>query len=524
MYNYTQQDFRLIYQKHKHIHIKIRMLNKDRQQVGNIDSIISGGNYSFDSSSDIRRTSSLEIPLKKYNNIKDELLYTHYLDIQIGFLDLCNNSIKYYPLGIYCFDSKSFQYDEKTKTLTLNNKDLICMFDSEHRGQLHSLSKFKIPAGSNLNEAMVALLNECGIKRYRIEKMGQYYNSKLGISGEVPYDLVFNIGQSYLDVFVTLRDLYPSWEFFFDKDGVFVCQQIPTLETDECVLPKGVLNDLVISESSDHNLYDIKNVIEVWGENIECDRFTDEVTYSMSDNEITYTITLLDYVTQGETNYINKSKIGFICPFYNSKSKTYIQIISKNSQTNQLTHLPRLELLDFVNKETVSSNLMIQGQVYVIQYCISPSCNFYYIGQHQIHAVSILTDHYPLKEEKVKFEEEYQCKNISYSVIQNSPFTIEKIGVIRNVLCDGDYQNINDDSIALANADYELWKAARLNDTINIQCILIPWLDVNQKVWYKRQNEDEEKQYIIKSISGNLQEGTMSLTLMNFYSLYNNEK
>ena len=72
----------------------------------------------------------------------------------------------------------------------------------------------------------------------------------------------------------------------------------------------------------------------------------------------------------------------------------------------------------------------------------------------------------------------------------------------------------------MANAEYELWKAARLNDSINIECMLIPWLDVNQKVWYRKQNEKESYQYIIKSISGNLGEATMSMSLMRFYDLY----
>jgi len=48
----------------------------------------------------------------------------------------------------------------------------------------------------------------------------------------------------------------------------------------------------------------------------------------------------------------------------------------------------------------------------------------------------------------------------------------------------------------------------------------VPWLDVNQKISYVLQGEGEEKQYIIKSISGSTTEATMSISCVSFYPAY----
>ena len=527
MYSYTQEDIRILQQHQKNVYTKIEMLDKKRKVIRQLEGIVQQGNYSIDANSDLRRTSSLTINLiNNYLDINSSLFYTAILQIHVGFYDLKTKQVKYYPIGNYIFDSKNSSYDETTNSLSLNNVDLIAEYDSEHRGKLHSLSKLKIEAGTNMNDALAAVLKEIGITRFRLDTMGKYYDTELSTSQEVPYDLEFSIGSSYLDVIIKLRDLYPSWECFFDTDGVFVCQQIPTLESDSCVFSKdsNFIEKYLISESIDSTkLYDVKNIVEIWGKDIECDRFATSAIATLSGTELTYTIRVDNYVDNGTTDYINKSTIGFTCPRSNSDAeKVFIEIESYDTETETVTKLGKKQIYDFVKKEPISNTTFSAGEVYVLKYIVTsgyPS-TFYYIGQFQIHAVSILTDHFPTAKEKQSFIEEFQTKNISYSVIPDSPYTIEKIGKITQVLSDGDYQNINDDSIALANAEYELWKAARLNDSINIECMLIPWLDVNQKVWYRKQNEKESYQYIIKSISGNLGEATMSMSLMRFYDLY----
>ena len=54
--------------------------------------------------------------------------------------------------------------------------------------------------------------------------------------------------------------------------------------------------------------------------------------------------------------------------------------------------------------------------------------------------------------------------------------------------------------------------------------IIVPWIDVNQKIQYKPSNSDEVKTYITKSISGDLLSGTMTVNLMEFYPTLDTEQ
>lgn len=53
--------------------------------------------------------------------------------------------------------------------------------------------------------------------------------------------------------------------------------------------------------------------------------------------------------------------------------------------------------------------------------------------------------------------------------------------------------------------------------------IIVPWLDVNQKIQYKPSDSDEVKTYITKSINGDLLSGTMSVSLIDFYATLDTE-
>ena len=76
------------------------------------------------------------------------------------------------------------------------------------------------------------------------------------------------------------------------------------------------------------------------------------------------------------------------------------------------------------------------------------------------------------------------------------------------------------DSVALENAIYYNRKSTTINDTVTITTKMIPFLDVNLKVEYKKQQDNEVKQYVIKSISNDTESYTSSITMYRFYPLY----
>lgn len=156
----------------------------------------------------------------------------------------------------------------------------------------------------------------------------------------------------------------------------------------------------------------------------------------------------------------------------------------------------------------------------------------YYRGEQQIHAMVMLVDKQPTEEELKKYKRDEACNNIKFisleestgSITEANPrFTIEKIGR-RNKVCSGsEYEVYYTDESAMQCAEYELWKSCRLTDSVNVECLLIPWFEVNQKITYVPKYIDthgEALEFIIKKIDISIGEGTMTLTLMRYFPYY----
>ena len=115
-----------------------------------------------------------------------------------------------------------------------------------------------------------------------------------------------------------------------------------------------------------------------------------------------------------------------------------------------------------------------------------------------------------------------QAQAVAKDENPESPFYIySSVGEIRLVLYSGEYDNIYSDELAQQRANYELWKRTRLEDTITLTCVPIPWLDVNQLVEYTSHESSETHQYIIKSITTDYNEtGTQTIVMSRYYPLY----
>lgn len=58
------------------------------------------------------------------------------------------------------------------------------------------------------------------------------------------------------------------------------------------------------------------------------------------------------------------------------------------------------------------------------------------------------------------------------------------------------------------------------DDTVTITTLLLPWLDVNVKLDYKKQQEKTTYSYVVKSKSDNFADGTSTITMYRFLQLY----
>lgn len=161
---------------------------------------------------------------------------------------------------------------------------------------------------------------------------------------------------------------------------------------------------------------------------------------------------------------------------------------------------------------------------------------FYYRGEQQTHAMTFLVNKMPTDDEIAKAKVDEACNNLKYICLtesdisavnlntqENPRFAIEKIGR-RNQVCSGsEYEMYTTDESTMQCAEYMLWKCGRLTDSVTVECLLVPWLEVNQKISYVPHYIDtkgEPLEFIIKKISISLGEGTMTLTLSRYYPYY----
>lgn len=170
----------------------------------------------------------------------------------------------------------------------------------------------------------------------------------------------------------------------------------------------------------------------------------------------------------------------------------------------------------------VNGNPMKEGQLRIGTTYIFKFSNgkFIFLGQPQVMAVAKEVSKEPTETEKKADIEKETCENILYVVNPDSPFTVEKIGERREVLSGDMYQKIYSDTLAQERAEYELWKATRLNDVLTLNTLMVPWLAGNEKIRYTSKTSNVTSDYIIKQISGSFSSWTETITASKFYPLY----
>jgi hypothetical protein len=256
------------------------------------------------------------------------------------------------------------------------------------------------------------------------------------------------------------------------------------------------------TENVDYDINSIKNVTEVFGITYEIDRYSTECTIDGD----TYTITLEEY------DAYHSDYIAFISNETNIKDMKL--------RINELDVLP---IYNEYTEEFIEEGILEAGKTYVLKLkYYNGSYIIYYLGQYQPHAICILTNN--AEDEtytKSYFAKKYNCdeRNVVLRVETDSPFAVQKLGEILDVKTGDTFDNILSDHVARENAIYYNRKSSSVYDTVTISTKMIPFLDTNIKVEYKKQQEQENKIYIVKNID-NANSMISTITMYRFYPLY----
>lgn len=524
----SNKDIQALKQTKKVMYCKFEILDANYKVITNpFEGKVLSGNYSINADSDIRRTCNLTIALKNDKDVfNEDILYNHYLRIYIGYTYLPTKEILYYNIGIYMFDKESFSYDISTNQLSFSLCDLTALMDVEHKGALYGAETYTIAATdidtgkrkTNRNELILKNIVTNLLKKdykmktaYRIDDIG--IRNRKDTSeykwDELPYDLDFNIGSGFLDILKQIRDLYSNYEFFFDVDGTFIFQEKPSTKHDMIFLKNDLISSLVVSENTDRTVFDVKNTIEVWGKSINFEKDMRNVSGEYSNG--CYNVTSTNYT---ETGYVDGLKLAIKVNTSNDTDNTYISL---NNLEKRILH--DKTSIDSTGTVPLARNKMMANNTYIVEYSAEKKV-FYFLGSFQVHALAVMTNggtNEYLTQLYNDYVEKYNTNNIQFIVDPNNKYSIEKVGEIRKSFHGDNYANLDTDAIALDYAIDKLNELCRKVTSLSLEMILVPWLDVNQKITYKPSNSDEEKIYITQSISGDLLSGVMSVSLREYY-------
>ncbi|MEG1562291.1 MAG: DUF5048 domain-containing protein [Bacteroides sp.] len=490
-------DFEIVKQPIRKTYSKIELLNKSFKTTGQLEGEVISDSYSFDADSDIRQTYQVTMLVKDASftvGADKKIWIDKYIRVSIGLYSDKLKKTVWYSQGIYILKSAGYSYNPTTKELSLSCSDRMAELTGSRNGQISGFStKITSNPKTKISDAMRDIITQIGgIPQYRITDLNE----------DVPYDLEYGTGTNVYDVVRELRDLHVGYETFFD-DEYFICQRYPTYETDPIVLNEDILAPLVISENMDVNFEEIKNVSEVWGTAYETEHYTAAVTFTN------------DVYTANYDGKIIALSDGDVLGFMASANNT----AGAKFKADALNEIPIL----CEGNKPIPANKISSGSAYVLKYMVSGAEKyFYFCGLYQICGVSKLVSREPTQAEKDAQTLNEPTKNISWTVLADSPFCCDlpDVGEIRQIYSGGEFDNIYSDELALQRAEYETWKSTDLRDTISLEMIEVPWLKVNQKIRYRSCTTDKVETYLVKQKSGSSTGGIMTLSCVKFQPYY----
>ena len=560
----TQAEYNLAKQNVRINYYKIILLNYQFQNVGELtgDSVETPS-FIIDANSDIRRTCSITLtPRDSSFDIKqgNKIWLDKYVQIFVGQKNIRTKEIEYTNMGIYLINNPQRVYSATDNTLTIQGLDLMAKMTGLRNGNLQGMP-YLIPQGSNVRVAIIAVLELAGFTRYVVDECPI----------DVPNDIRVDVGGTVYQLLTALRDILPNYQMYFDTDGVFHYNLIPSGKNEQVMVDDDIWNVNLIDYQKSTDFESLKNSIEVFGKTHDIKNYGGQSSVSGD----TYSITL-----SSVNSLYRNTKIGFntsvdvgdtknLSVTTSSGKVTYpirnedgtIPTFGEEDTYYVVKYVYGIDHWEFVNVQDVENpNVAVisddtyivtdssvteytDGMTYTFKTPLS-GCDSVYLPYFQINSldkieikntVKLRNDMvYTLKYfEASSYEEEkyfqFMGEITPYAQIKeenpDSPFYVGgTVGEIRQVLSGGDYDNIYTSDLAMERAKWELYRLCRLQDNVTLDCIPIYWLDVNWLVEITLPNkygEEETEKYIIKSINiGSGVGATMSVTMMKYYPYY----
>lgn len=498
--SYTETDLNLLKSHNKQVRLKVALLNEKYTEVANLVGRIVKASCDITNSSDIRRTANLVLTVDNASYLQYDFESTwiqRMVELSCGIYNAKTKQYVWYAIGRMLMTSGETSYDATTMQVKLSLVDLIGTMTDSRGSQLGYDAKVR--AGASIKDAIEATIST--FSPFKHTEVPEFEDT-------VPYDIESDLGQYPIEILKKLLNLFPYYEMFYDSTGTFIVQRIPTKISDPIDLPKNVVNDILISENRNVNFSKVKNTTEIWGRELDADYTAQTVTTSGD----CYNVFIADTF---EALVVNESYM--ITPTTDSVAGQKMKI----QDTDQLTIYTQKGNLEY---ETLTEGAMQAYRPYVIKYIDN---RFVLQGEASIHVIVQEIDAPPSNHAREAYEEEVNCHDVRWVVNPESPFACTEdpttqtiIREVRQVLHGGEYEIIYTTQLAIERAGYENWKSTRLQDSVTLEMILVPWLDVNDKLEYTSPTTGLDTVVLVQSVDYDFTHWTMTVKASKFYPYY----
>ena len=478
----TQSEYNVTKSPIRKFYVKFDLLNYKLQTVGNLDGVVIGTpTFSNDATSDIRRTCNISIEqIDSSFDIKqgNKIWLDKFIKIYIGIEELSTGIVQYTNMGVYMINNPSRAYSAVTNTLTIDGLDLMAKLTGLRNGNLEGLDHI-IPQDSNIREAIISTLALAGFTNYVVDECPV----------AVPNEIKISIGGTVYDILSELRNILPQYQMYFDVDGIFHYNLIPSGANEQIMIDDDIFNGTIIEYNIDTDFENVKNSIEVYG------KTHDVQAYGEFGNINQYSLEITD------ANFFwAGNKIAFWAYADEERLIPYIDLYVNGVSYGQKQIKDIYGNPAYFGRNVFNISLGIAFYVIRSNQELGSESDFTLMGE--ITPVGKVEETNP-----------------------DSPFYINgELGTIRRVFYGGEYDNIYCNDLAMERARWELYNYCRIQDNITITCAPIYWADVNWLIEVtlpNKQGTEETNQYIIKQINTSLGvTETQTITAMRYYPFY----
>ena len=469
--NVTGKDIALVNQHSQTRYSMLRVINREKNTVCTITGYYISGGVEIDETSNIRRTANVTMTV--FNDDLTNLAYlymNYYIRLYEGIEDNDTMEVTWYLQGTFIINQSSIKFNKDTKTLSFTLSDLMTDLTGDRAGVLHAYSSIT-KNSQRIDDVMKNVLKICGVEDYDItpicvtRKSFNWWDEKQSEEDFlVPYDLEFSTGVTAYDILDKLVNLYPNWEMFFDLDGKFICQRRVTEEDNSyVVMDDENFKGLIISENISIDWNKVKNVVEVWGKNGNYyGEAHDKNPESPFNVAATQELRMVEHKDQ-------------VCDRY----KETTEKAQKEAENN----------VDKTKKEIgVTVATIIKDQVSL--------------------AVLQSNGGSPADIKKLQDEIDKNKKNLNYLKHNLKVYESQVKGVLE----------VSGDDMAKEWAEQLLYENCRMQDSITLECIGLPFLNnTGCKISYRSKLDDKIRTYVIKSISHSFDNNTTTINAIRFY-------